>query len=106
MVNRLWQHHFGRGIVATPSDFGANGVPPTHPKLLDWLGAEAIRGRWSIKHLQRLILLSSTFRQANTPRRDALAKDAAGRPPTVLSAARRRLAPPTGFLGEMIFRKS
>jgi hypothetical protein len=65
MVNRLWQHHFGRGIVATPSDFGVQGDPPTHPELLDWLAREFSTGGWSIKALQRLIVTSATYRQAS-----------------------------------------
>jgi hypothetical protein len=75
MVNRLWHYHFGRGLVGTPSDFGAMGFKPTHPQLLDWLAAELIDSGWSLKHIQRLILLSSTYQQASTPRGDALAKD-------------------------------
>jgi len=63
MVNRIWQHHFGRGIVATSGDFGISGDPPSHPKLLDWLATEFVRSGWSIKHLHRLILTSSTWRQ-------------------------------------------
>ena len=55
IVNRLWQHHFGRGIVATPSDFGAQGERPTHPELLDWLAAELIRGGWRLKPIHKLI---------------------------------------------------
>ena len=76
MVNRIWQGHFGSGIVQTPSDFGNNGIKPTHPELLDWLAAEFIRSGWSIKHLHRLILLSQTWRQAATSRPDAAGKDA------------------------------
>ena len=79
LVNRLWQYHFGRGIVDTPSDFGRNGGRPTHPDLLDWLAVEFIRSGWSIKHVQRLILLSSTYQQAAVPREDALAVDADSR---------------------------
>ena len=67
MVNRIWHHHFGRGIVATPSDFGMMGERPTHPELLDWLAAEFMDNGWSVKHVHRLILLSSTYRQAATP---------------------------------------
>lgn len=65
IVNRLWQHHFGRGIVATPNDFGAMGAKPTHPQLLDWLAVELVQNRWSIKHLQRLIVTSATYRQSS-----------------------------------------
>ena len=64
IVNRLWQHHFGRGIVDTPNDFGQRGARPTHPELLDWLAVELIRHDWQLKPLHRLILLSSTWRQA------------------------------------------
>jgi Protein of unknown function (DUF1553)/Protein of unknown function (DUF1549)/Planctomycete cytochrome C len=61
MVNRIWQHHFGRGIVATPSNFGLRGEPPTHPELLDWLSARFVASGWSIKAIQREILLSQTY---------------------------------------------
>jgi hypothetical protein len=64
LVNRLWQHHFGRGLVATPNDFGFRGEPPSHPELLDWLARELISSGWSLKHMHRLMLLSSTYRQA------------------------------------------
>jgi Protein of unknown function (DUF1553) len=66
MVNRIWQRHFGRGIVPTPDDFGAMGQPPTHPALLDWLAAEFMRQNWSIKALDRLIVLSSTYEMSAT----------------------------------------
>ena len=66
IVNRVWLNHFGRGLVATPGDFGALGEPPTHPELLDWLAAELVDSGWSIKHLQRQILLSSTYRQSSS----------------------------------------
>ena len=79
LVNRLWHYTFGNGIVDTPGDFGANGSRPTHPELLDWLADEFVKSGWSIKHLQRLILLSATFQQASVPRADAAAIDAGGR---------------------------
>ena len=64
MVNRIWQHHFGRGIVATENDFGTRGQPPTHPQLLDWLATRFIRSGWSVKAIQRLIMASATYQQA------------------------------------------
>ncbi len=64
MVNRIWQHHFGAGIVATPNDFGAMGEKPTHPELLDWLAVEFIERGWSIKAMHRLILASAAYRQS------------------------------------------
>ncbi len=67
IVNRLWQHHFGRGIVSTPSDFGVRGEAPTHPELLDYLAAELIRNDWKLKPIQKLILLSATFQQSSQP---------------------------------------
>jgi hypothetical protein len=65
IVNRLWQHHFGRGIVATPSDFGTQGERPTHPELLDWLACELIESGWSLKHIHRLILTSAAWKQSS-----------------------------------------
>ncbi len=65
MVNRLWHYHFGRGIVATPNDFGAQGTPPTHPELLDWLATEFVQQKWSIKAMHRLMVLSSTYQTAS-----------------------------------------
>ncbi|HWE35200.1 MAG TPA: PSD1 and planctomycete cytochrome C domain-containing protein [Isosphaeraceae bacterium] len=64
MVNRIWQHHFGRGIVATPSNLGLRGAPPTHPELLDWLAARFVAGGWSVKAIHRLILTSRAYRLA------------------------------------------
>ena len=64
IVNRLWHHHFGRGIVATPNDFGVQGQPPTHPKLLDWLATELVRKDWSLKAVHRLIVTSATYQQS------------------------------------------
>jgi hypothetical protein len=63
MVNRIWLHHLGEGIVATPEDFGSLGSPPSHPALLDWLAREFVEHGWSIKHIHRLIMTSSVYRQ-------------------------------------------
>lgn len=76
MVNRIWLWHFGRGLVDTPNDFGNSGVPPTHPALLDWLATEFVRSGWSVKHMHRLIVLSSTYRQSSLVRQDAQEIDA------------------------------
>ena len=65
MVNRIWQHHFGRGIVGTPNDFGHMGDRPTNPELLDWLATEFVRRGWSIKAMHRLILMSRTYQEAS-----------------------------------------
>ncbi|MEW5976052.1 MAG: DUF1553 domain-containing protein [Acidobacteriota bacterium] len=65
MVNRLWQYHFGQGLVKTASDFGVNGERPTHPELLDWLAGEFIQRGWSLKAMHRLIMTSSTYQQAS-----------------------------------------
>jgi hypothetical protein len=66
-VNRLWGWHFGRGLVATPSDFGTRGAAPTHPELLDWLADEFVRSGGSTKYLQRLIVCSRTYRRSSAP---------------------------------------
>jgi len=63
MVNRLWQHHFGRGIVATPNDFGVQGEPPTHPELLDYLAQELIKNGWKLKAVHKLIMTSAVYMQ-------------------------------------------
>jgi hypothetical protein len=76
IVNRLWHYHFGRGIVATPSDFGKMGAKPTHPELLDWLATELVAQGWRLKSIHRLIVTSATYRQSGAPRADALAVDA------------------------------
>ena len=76
IVNRLWYRHFGRGIVATPSDFGALGSEPSHPQLLDWLALKLIEQKWSLKAIHRLICKSATYRQATRIRNeDANGKD-------------------------------
>jgi hypothetical protein len=64
MVNRLWQHHFGRGIVGTPSDFGLQGELPTHPELLDWLAGELIQNGWRLKPLHKQLIMSATYQQS------------------------------------------
>ena len=81
LVNRMWQHHFGAGLVRTPNNFGFRGAEPTHPKLLDWLADELVRGEWKIKRMHKLILMSRTYRQSAThPKVDEyLQRDAANR---------------------------
>jgi hypothetical protein len=69
MVNRIWQGHFGTGLVPTPSDFGHMGMKASHPELLDWLAAEFIRSGWSVKHMHRLIVLSATYGRTSFPTR-------------------------------------
>ena len=65
IVNRLWQHHLGRGIVATPSDFGTRGEPPTHPELLDWLATELVSHGWKLKEIHKLIMTSAAYMQSS-----------------------------------------
>lgn len=76
IVNRVWQHHFGRGLVATPSDFGKHGAAPSHPDLLDWLANYLITHEWSLKQVHRVILLSGCYQQSNAPRTDCMLRDA------------------------------
>ncbi len=76
MVNRLWQHHFGQGIVATSGDFGVQGEPPTHPELLDWLAVQFVEGGWSLKAMHRLMVTSAAYRQASVGRgRESVSAD-------------------------------
>jgi hypothetical protein len=76
IVNRVWQHHFGEGLVATPSDFGHIGARPTHPELLDWLADWFVHeGGWSLKKLHRLILTSETYRQRSAWNEGAASRD-------------------------------
>lgn len=78
-VNRLWQHHFGTGLVSTPENLGISGSPPSHPELLDWLAAELIRSNWSTKSIQRLILSSATYQQSSAATAAQLTADSDGR---------------------------
>jgi mono/diheme cytochrome c family protein len=75
MANRIWQYHFGRGIVRTSSDFGFQGSKPTHPQLLDWLASELVAKGWRLKPFHRMIMLSSTYRMSSRANAKALAKD-------------------------------
>lgn len=75
IVNRIWLNHFGRGLVGSPGDFGRLGERPTHPQLLDWLAAEFMDSGWSMKHLHRLILTSTTYRQSSIPGESGLERD-------------------------------
>jgi len=70
VVNRMWMHYFGRGLVETENDFGFQGSPPTHPELLDWLAGELMRRRWSMKQIHRLLVTSATYRQSSQQRLD------------------------------------
>ena len=75
MVNRIWQHHFGEGLVRTPNDFGERGERPTNPELLDWLAARFVESGWSVKAMHRLIMLSSAYQQSSRAGAQALAAD-------------------------------
>lgn len=74
-VNRLWRHHFGSGLVATPDDFGTRGDPPVHPELLNWLAAELIRHDWQLKPIQRLLVTSAAFQRTSFPSAEAITSD-------------------------------
>lgn len=75
MVNRIWQFHFGRGIVPTPNDFGKLGEPPTHPELLEWLAGQFVRRGWRIKDMHRLLMLSSAYRMSSQASAVGLERD-------------------------------
>ena len=79
IVNRVWQHHFGTGLVETSSDFGYMGTAPSHPELLDWLAGKFVADGWSLKKLHRLILASKAYTQSSFPRKEALEIDAESR---------------------------
>jgi hypothetical protein len=74
MVNRIWKHHFGEGIVRSPDDFGYQGQPPTHPELLDWLAGEFVARGWSVKQMHRLMVTSAAYRQASRATPEQAAK--------------------------------
>ena len=74
-VNRFWQHYFGVGLVKTTEDFGVQGERPSHPELLDWLATEFIRSGWDVRHLQKLIVTSATYRQSSKITPESFAKD-------------------------------
>jgi len=74
-VNRIWQHHFGTGLVNTPSDFGIRAETPSHPELLDWLATQLVQNQWSTKHIHRLIVLSSTYQQRSDAPSDAALRE-------------------------------
>lgn len=75
IMNRLWQHHFGRGICATPNDFGYLGERPTHPVLLDWLATELVSKKWSLKQMHKVIMLSQAYQMSSKGQAASLAKD-------------------------------
>ncbi|MDG2467897.1 MAG: DUF1553 domain-containing protein [Pirellulaceae bacterium] len=75
MVNRIWQHHFGRGIVKSSSDFGFQGTPPTHPELLDWLASDFMAGGWKLKRVHKLMMMSATYQMSSAPTKASLEKD-------------------------------
>jgi hypothetical protein len=75
MVNRIWQHHFGEGLVRTPSNFGKLGRPPTHPELLDWLARQFVQSDWSVKQMHRLIMLSAAYQQFSEAAPETLRAD-------------------------------
>src|SRR5207253_3914964 len=75
ITNWMWQHYFGRGLVATPEDFGTQGEKPSHPELLDWLATELVRQHWSMKALHKLIVTSATYRQSSNARPELSGRD-------------------------------
>src|SRR5205807_1831583 len=79
VMNRIWQHYFGKGIVETENDFGSQGALPTHPELLDWLAIEFVKQGWGLKRMQRLIVTSAAYRQSSKVRSDLQAKDPANK---------------------------
>ncbi len=113
MVNRLWHHHFGRGLVSTPNDFGALGAEPTHPELLDWLAAQLIENGWRLKPIHRLIVTSAVYRQSGATDTAALETDADNqwlwhwRPQRLeAEAIRDRLLSVAGVLDKRMFGES
>ena len=103
IVNRVWMHHFGRGLVSTPADFGKLGAKPSHPELLDWLAAEFVDQGWSLKQLHRLIMTSTVWRQS----RGVLGGEVAGAPNELIrleaESIRDRMLAVTGSLDRQLF---
>ncbi|MGH9722938.1 MAG: DUF1549 and DUF1553 domain-containing protein [Bryobacteraceae bacterium] len=91
LVNRIWQHHFGRGIVASPNDFGRMGERPTHPEILDYLANEFVSSGFSVKHVHRLILASNAYRQTSAPPASAAAQQKDPENKLLWKYSRRRL---------------
>ena len=75
MMNRIWQYHFGRGIVRSSSDFGYQGDKPTHPELLDWLAIKFMESDWDIKAMHKLIMSSHAYRRSSAPNDDCINQD-------------------------------
>jgi len=103
-VNRVWLHHFGAGLVTTPSDFGVRGEPPSHPDLLDWLAGEFIRGGWRVKNLHRLIMNSAVYLQSSLDINTKGLTSAAPEGPSPLPSAATR-DPENRFLARMNRRR-
>ena len=74
-MNRVWQHHFGRGIVRSTSDFGFQGTKPTHPKLLDWLATEFMARSWDLKAMHKFLMTSDAYKRSSAPNDEAFVKD-------------------------------
>ena len=113
IVNRLWHHHFGQGLVSTPNDFGKIGSKPTHPELLDWLSAELIKNNWQLMPIQKLIVTSATYTQKNSSSPEYLTRDSDNallwhRKPQRLEAEiiRDRLLDVAGVLKKQMYGKS
>jgi Protein of unknown function (DUF1553) len=91
MVNRIWHYHFGRGIVATPNDFGRMGARPSHPELLDYLANQFVKNGWRIRPIHRMILLSNTYQQSSSSPLEAVAKEKDSDNTLLWKFSRRRL---------------
>lgn len=102
IVNRIWQHYFGRGLVQTENDFGFQGTLPTHPELLDWLAVEFMERGWSLKEMHRLIVTSHTYRQSSSNRTELKQKD----PDNVLLARQHRLRLDAEIVRDVALRAS
>ena len=80
MVNRIWQYHFGRGIVASPNDFGRAGKPASNLELLDWLASEFVKSKWSIKHMHRVIMNTAAYQRSSDNNSENFDKDPGNEP--------------------------